>query len=122
MENQTNEVLRDVVCSFSSIHGSQIDAGEGGRTKAVGAGHLKAFLEYAERGIAVSAGPDDSGLDEEFSDVVATFLTERGFKVDRNVGCSEYRIDLAVRDPENPAKYLMGIECDGPSYAEQRTA
>ena len=31
---------KEQVIVFSSIHGSQIDAGEGGRTKAVGAGHL----------------------------------------------------------------------------------
>ena len=113
---------KEQVIVFSSIHGSQIDAGEGGRTKAVGAGHLKAFLEYAERGSTMLSGSDVSGLDEEFSNVVASFLAEKGFKVDRNVGCSEYRIDLAVRDPADPDKYLMGIECDGPSYAEQRTA
>ena len=113
---------KEQVIVFSSIHGPQIDAGEGGRTKAVGAGHLKAFLEYAERGSTVSSGSDVSGSDEEFRNVVASFLAEKGFKVDRNVGCSEYRIDLAVRDPADPDKYLMGIECDGPSYAEQRTA
>lgn len=113
---------KEQVIVFSSIHGSQIDAGEDGRTKAVGAGHLKAFLEYAERGNAVLSGSEVSGADEDFSNVVAAFLIEKGYKVDRNVGCSEYRIDVAVRHPEDQDKYLMGIECDGPSYADQRTA
>ena len=107
---------------FSSIHASQIDAGEDGRTKAVGAGHLKAFLEYAERGNAVAA-PAPSGPSREcFGDVVAAFLAEHGYAVDRDVGCSDYRIDVAVRHPECADRYLMGIECDGPSYARQRTA
>ena len=113
---------KEQVVVFSSIHASQIDAGEDGRTKAVGAGHLKAFLEYAERGNAVAA-PAPSGPSHEcFGDVVAAFLAEHGYAVDRDVGCSDYRIDVAVRHPECADRYLMGIECDGPSYARQRTA
>ena len=113
---------KEQVVVFSSIRGSQIDAGEGGRTKAVGAGHLKAFLEYAERGSAQPASALDSSENEGVSDAVAAFLAEKGYVVDRNVGCSDYRIDLAVRDPDDADRYLLGIECDGPAYARQRTA
>ena len=113
---------KEQVVVFSSIHASQIDAGEDGRTKAVGAGHLKAFLEYAERGNAVAAPVPAGTANERFCDVVAAFLKEKGYAVDRNVGCSDYRVDVAVRHPEVDGRYLMGIECDGPSYAGQRTA
>ena len=112
---------KEQVIVFSSIHGSQIDAGEGGRTKAVGAGHLKAFLEYAERGNGLASVAPADASNENFSNVVAAFLKEKGYVVDRNVGCSEYRIDVAVRDPDDSDKYLMGVECDGPAYADQRT-
>ena len=111
---------KEQVVVFSSIHGSQIDLE---RTKAVGAGHLKAFLEYAENGTGVSAsaaGGKTAG--EAFGDVVAAFLQDKGFEVDRDVGCSSYRIDVAVRDPADPKRHVLGIECDGPSYAAQRTA
>ena len=113
---------KEQVVVFSSIHASQIDAGEDGRTKAVGAGHLKAFLEYAERGTAVraAAGAESDGGD--FVEAVGSFLRESGYEVVRNVGCSRYRVDLAVCDPETPGRYLLGVECDGPSYAAQRTA
>ena len=113
---------KEQVVVFSSIHGSQIDAGEDGRIKAVGAGHLKAFLEYAERCGADSSCSGASGKGGGFGDVVAAFLKGKGYVVDRNVGRSGFRIDIAVRDPDAPGKYLMGIECDGPSYAGQRTA
>lgn len=114
---------REQVVVFSSIHGSQIDAGDDGRTRAVGATHLKAFLEYAERGGASSAaGKACSGTDENFGNVVASFLSNAGYQVDRDIGCGEYRVDIAVRDPDNPSRYLMGIECDGPYYAGQKTA
>ncbi len=112
---------KEQVVVFSSIHGSQIDAGEDGRTKAVGAVHLKAFLDYAERGTTAGAPVKAGASNERFGTVVAQFLTDRGFAVERNVGCGEYRIDVAVRHPEDATRYLMGIECDGPAYAEQRT-
>ncbi len=112
---------KEQVVVFSSIRSAQIDAGEGGRTRAVGAGHLKAFLEYAERGNAVASGAG-SVVSDDFGGVLASFLAEHGYHVDRNVGCSEFRIDVAVSDPSDPQRYLMGIECDGPSYAGQRTA
>ena len=38
------------------------------------------------------------------------------------MGCSGYRIDLAVVDPEAPGRYLLGIECDGANYHRAKTA
>ena len=32
------------------------------------------------------------------------------------VGVSAYRIDLGVVHPDNPGRYLAGIECDGAMY------
>jgi len=32
------------------------------------------------------------------------------------------RVDLAVRDPEVPGRYLIGIECDGAAYHSASTA
>lgn len=112
---------KEQVVVFSSIHGAQIDAGEGGRTKAVGAADLKAFLEYAERGPKTAPVAGGGAREGGFGDVVAEFLRSRGWGVDRDVGCSNYRIDVAVKDPSAPDRYIMGIECDGPSYAHQRT-
>jgi very-short-patch-repair endonuclease len=36
--------------------------------------------------------------------------------VHQQVGCAGYRLDLAVVDPEDPDRYLLGIECDGAMY------
>ena len=110
---------KEQVVVFSSIHGSQIDLE---RTKAVGASHLKAFLDYAEKGGGVAQAAAGAASGEAFGDVVAAFLREKGYEVDRDVGCSNYRIDVAVRDPADPKRHLLGIECDGPAYAGQRTA
>ena len=49
-------------------------------------------------------------------------LTKQGYRVHRDIGCSAYKIDLAVTDPNDETRYVLGIECDGPSYARQATA
>lgn len=54
--------------------------------------------------------------------VNAVLGTESALVVDQQVGASEYRIDLAVRDHRDPSRYLLGIECDGATYHSARTA
>ena len=107
---------KEQVVVFSSIHGSQIDLS---RTSAVGAKHLRDFLEFAEKGetAANAAKPTDNGA---FPKAVAEFLRSRGYTVDENVGTGACRIDLAVKRPGEET-YALAIECDGPSYAAQLT-
>ncbi len=109
---------KEQVVVFSSIRAGQIELN---RTNAVGAAHLKYFLDYAERKnsicSAVAAGSDTDALQEE----IAGFLTAQGYEVEKNVGCSGFRIDLAVKNPEKPEEFLLGIECDNASYAAQHT-
>jgi very-short-patch-repair endonuclease len=38
------------------------------------------------------------------------------------VGSGGFFIDLAVVDPEQPGRYLLGIECDGATYHRSRSA
>ena len=107
---------KEQVVVFSSIHGSQIDLS---RTQAVGAAHLRSFLEFAEKGsdAAAQSAPKDNGA---FPKAVAAFLRSKGWEVDEQVGTGACRIDLAVKKPGTDA-YLLAIECDGPSYASQLT-
>jgi very-short-patch-repair endonuclease len=48
--------------------------------------------------------------------------SRRGLHVDTQIGCSGYRIDLAIRDDQRPDRYLLGIECDGATYHSSKTA
>ena len=77
-------------------------------------------------------GPDgDEGMDapeSAFEDDVRGRLSRRFQKtglqhlaVESQVGCSGFRIDLAVRDPES-GRYILGIECDGRSYHSNASA
>jgi len=110
---------KEQVVVFASIHASQIELS---RTNATGAAHLKYFLDYAEKGVRAHAAGVPDASREAFASVIADCLKQHGYAVERNVGSSEFRIDLAVRDPESPDAFLLGIECDGPAYAAQRTA
>ncbi|MBQ9431502.1 MAG: DUF3320 domain-containing protein [Kiritimatiellae bacterium] len=113
---------KEEVVLFSSIHGNQINLD---RTKAVGAAHLKYFIEYAESGAKseqMQAGTKaESKLETGLQEVIRKFLVDKGYTVMTNIGHSGYRINLAVVHPEHPDEYLLGIECDGPAYAKQRT-
>lgn len=89
---------------------------------------LRNYLNYARHnghrdalfGVtnAVAGAEGESG----FEDAVYESLTRAGLVVQKQVGCSGYRIDLAVVDQEHPGRYLLGIECDGATYHSSRTA
>ncbi|TVS04778.1 MAG: DUF3320 domain-containing protein, partial [Phycisphaerales bacterium] len=108
---------------FASMRSDQIDLR---RTRALGVRHFKTFLDYAERGPrAIAEAVTLSGtreFDSGFEHAVWKALTEKAYEVDTQVGCAGYRIDLAVRHPERPGRYLLGIECDGAAYHSAKTA
>lgn len=108
---------------FSTLRGDQIDLT---RTRASGVRDLKYFLEYAERGpralSAATSSPKGESHDSEFERMVADKLRKLGHEVHPQVGCSGYRIDLAVVDPAAAGRYVLGIECDGATYHRAATA
>jgi Protein of unknown function (DUF559). len=92
----------DIVLSGSSKRGVQA---------------LKDFLAYVETGILHhTAQPTNRQPDSDFEIAVAEALHNAGFECVCQVGVAGFFIDIAVRDPGNPGRFLMGIECDGASY------
>ena len=59
---------------------------------------------------------------DEFCGCVYDFLISKGYKVSRNIGCSDYKMDLAVEHPKKVELIIAGIECDGENYSAARTA
>lgn len=113
---------KEEVVVFSSLRSDHIDLT---RTQAKGVRDLKYFLEYAERGpraLAVPVGAAPPAKESDFEEFLFNRLRAYGFEVQRHVGCSDYRIDLAVVDPKAPDRYVLGIECDGPTYKNAATA
>jgi len=57
-----------------------------------------------------------------FEEEVAGQLTKAGYIVRSKVGSAGFYLDMAVVDPENPGRYILGIECDGKAYASAGSA
>ena len=105
---------------FSTLQPEQIDLR---RSNARGVEGLKHFLEFARNGrMAVASGQIKTK--DETSDIVESVAAEirkQGYEVDTSVGRSEFKVDIAVLDPESPDKYILGIMCDGKNYYETKT-
>ena len=106
----------------SSMHYTDIDLSG---SKSIGARLLREYLDYAENGAvalerAVSVNPFEH-FDSEFEMEVCEFLREKGYAVDTQVGCSSFKIDLAVKRPDS-SDYVLAVECDGATYHSSKTA
>ena len=104
----------------SSILPSDIDLS---RTESDGIRMLRSYIEFAMNGEASLASAHRSGRPDDFADSIAQYIREHGYKVKQYVGCSGYKIDIAVQHPSDTVdQFVAGIECDGFSYVAARTA
>lgn len=124
-ERRLNVAVTRAKCNVqlvASMHFTDIDLS---RTKSVGSRLLREYLDYAENGeIALERSivlNQFEEYDSEFEMEVCDFLREKGFEVDTQVGCSSFKIDLALKRP-NSSDYVLAIECDGASYHSSKTA
>jgi very-short-patch-repair endonuclease len=83
---------------------------------------LKSFLYFAEHGAFESVQDLPVPDKRPFEDLLAGQLTKLGYTVRKKVGSEGFYIDLAIVDPDHPGRYLLGIECDGESYSNAKSA
>lgn len=84
---------------------------------------LRDFLNYCETGILHKVDRyTGRSPDSDFEISVMSLLRDVGFECIPQVGVAGYFIDVAVVDPGNPGRYLMGIECDGATYHSAKSA
>lgn len=83
---------------------------------------LKNFLKYAETGELEVAKETGKATDSPFEDEVIRALRDLDYQVEPQVGTAGYFIDLAVKDPEFPGRYVLAVECDGAAYHSSRSA
>ena len=82
---------------------------------------LKAYLEYAQNSNTTNyLYSNKPTFDSDYEEDVYNFLTANNYKVDTKLGCSSYKLDLAIKDNNN--KYILGIESDGLTYKNNLTA
>ena len=116
-----------VVCSFDPVE-LQVDQALNPGPKL-----FKQYLLYAQavhrahaedtesvlKGLS-GGGEADVGSDTPelkvaaLAELVGTDLQAKGYRIVRNIGDTNYKLDLAVVDPEKG--FLLGIECEGQHY------
>jgi very-short-patch-repair endonuclease len=89
------------------------------RTKSKGVESLKNFLEFAEKGRLQGEYIEmhvqkNQGIMEHICQKIA----DAGFKYQKFVGHSNFKIDIAVINPYNEEEYLLGIMLDGEAYKQ----
>jgi len=98
---------------FASFDPGDLDVSRAARD---GPRILKRYLDYAKSGRIddpQATGADaDSPLEEDVADVIRSL----GYLADPQVGSAGFRIDIGVRHPDQPGKYLLAVECDGAAY------
>ena len=130
---------------FSSIISSDIDMN---RTSAQGAVLLKKYIAFAEESglksqekteeavgdLATEASlilaansnlrqdlPEELRIKSQIEESIATMIEAMGYQVERFLGSSDYKIDIAIRSKTNPEEFILAIETDGEVYRRAST-
>jgi superfamily I DNA and/or RNA helicase/very-short-patch-repair endonuclease len=105
---------------FSTLTADMIDLN---RTSSVGVAGLKRFLNFAEKGEKASQPKQVNNIQVcSIDQLIANELTILGYEAHTQIGCSGYRVDVGIVDPDNPNRYILGILCDGEIYRQTKTA
>lgn len=113
----TRARMRVVV--FRSLEPEEIKL-EPGKTSGLPA--FRGYLAYA-KGERLQQPPTPSGQEpNEFERCVAREVEKFNVKVVPQVGVAGYFIDLGVEHPNDPGRYILGIECDGATYHRAHSA
>ncbi len=84
---------------------------------------LRDFLSFCETKILAKTNIfSGKEPDSDFEIAVMGALARQGFECQPQVGVAGYFIDLAVKDPNKPGRFLMGVECDGATYHSAKSA
>lgn len=112
---------REKVVLVSSIKAADIRLSA---TSSQGVASLQRYLEYAEQGGTIPSIPHQNTVQQvvDIESDICSELSKLGYEVVRNVGASEYRVDIGIIDPQDSGKFLLGVECDGEMYRKANTA
>lgn len=108
---------RDEMVVFSSLLPEQINGTSRGVVT------LRRFLEYAGGKALPAQNHTNKTMNTPngVAESIVQALEDAGYKVDRNLGHSDLRVDLAIIDPDHPDQYLMGVLLDGIAYGAAKT-
>ena len=94
------------------------------RAKSEGAKILKNYIAFARHGSSVflnRQNVSENNATDSICESIARVIEKSGYEVEHNVGNSQYKIDIAIKNPYDKNSYIVGIECDGKSYCNAKT-
>ena len=109
---------------FATLRAEQIDLK---RSSAKGVEGLKSFIEFAGNGTLnltqsmVAANNLQDTAENDLVRIIAEELRAHGYEVMTHVGRSQFKIDLAVLNPQKKDEFMLGILCDGRNYYDTKT-
>ena len=98
---------------FSSMTPEMIDLN---RTKSKGVEGLRAFLEFADKGRLAGGSFEAASRAKGITKQICDAIEAAGYKVQRDVGHSDFKVDIAVVNPYDEDEYILGIMMDGNTY------
>jgi very-short-patch-repair endonuclease len=83
---------------------------------------LQRYLLEAQGAVVAHGVGSGRPPDSDFEVAVSKALAAMDFDIVPQVGVAGYFIDLAIRHPRHPGRYILGVECDGERYHASRSA
>lgn len=103
---------------FSSMTADMIDLS---RTKAKGVEGLRDFLAFADSGkLQIEYSREERTNKDGILQRICEELSKAGYKYQRDVGNSDFKIDIAIVNPNHESEYMLGIMLDGTVYAKSK--
>jgi very-short-patch-repair endonuclease/DNA polymerase III delta prime subunit len=83
---------------------------------------LQIFLQFAESGQLNKAHEKEQQQNFAFGALLHQAIQRLGYQVATRVGSQGYYIDLAIKHPQDPTKFVLALEYDGAGYYEAASA
>ncbi|NET60523.1 MAG: hypothetical protein F6K47_31610 [Symploca sp. SIO2E6] len=122
-ERRLNVAITRAKCKLVFVASIQAENLDLSQINNRGVALLKDYFIYAASGdkkLEGNQSDDLIRLNSPLEDDIYQALLERNYLVERWVGCSDYRIALAVKDKQRD-EFLLGIDCDGVTYNKYPT-
>lgn len=110
---------RRQVVLYTSFEPTQLRIDE---TKSIGLKHLRSYMEMADVGAKAIESALLRRRDRDLHrEDIAEALRDRGYVVQTDVGLSDFRVDLTVAAPDEPARPLAAVLLDGLEWSGRAT-
>jgi hypothetical protein len=92
-------------------------------SSSVGLRHLRSYLELAKFGPEASGAVSSQLVraPDRHREEIVTALRDRGLVCETEVGLSDFKVDIAILDPDDPSRRLLGILLDGEAWRSRTT-